>query len=117
MTYRLAKSFEERLVNALLAEACVEERYLIGSIARGEGGPTNDVDVAVYLDPKVSAAARAAILASPAATMMKVLGSSEVDLVPLNDAPPVLYNRVLSGGRRLASRDMGATTTRERQAL
>jgi len=113
----LERPSEERLVEALRAEPCVEEAYLFGSVARGVGGPTSDVDVAVFLDPTVAAAERSSILASLAAALVRALGTNEVDLVPLNDAPPVLYHRVLRDGRRLLSRDLRATTTREGQAL
>lgn len=104
-------------MEALRAERTVEEAYLFGSIARGEGGPTSDVDVAVFLDPTVAPAERESTLASLAATLMTALGSSEVDVIPLNDAPPLLYHRVLRDGRRLVSRDLRATTRREGQAL
>ena len=41
----------------------------------------------------------------------------ELDVVVLNDAPPLLYHRVLRDGERLLSRDLAATTTREGRAL
>lgn len=104
-------------MEALRAEPAIEEAYLFGSVARGEAGPTSDLDVAVFIDPTIAAAERASILASLAATLMKALGTSEVDLIQLNDAPPLLYHRVLRDGRRLVSRDLRATTRREGQAL
>jgi hypothetical protein len=48
---------------------------------------------------------------------MRALGSNRVDVVVLNDAPPLLYHRVLRDGLRILSRDLRATTTREGQAL
>jgi len=51
------------------------------------------------------------------ADLMAALGSNRVDVVVLNDAPPLLYHRVLRDGIRLASRDLASTTTREGQAL
>lgn len=38
-------------------------------------------------------------------------------MVVLNRAPPVLYHRVLRDGRRILTRDLRATTTREGYAL
>ena len=38
-------------------------------------------------------------------------------MVVLNDAPPLLYHRVLRDGIRLLSRDLAATTTREGRAM
>lgn len=35
----------------------------------------------------------------------------------LNEAPPLLYHRVLRDGVRILTRDLRATTTREGQAL
>ena len=48
---------------------------------------------------------------------MAALGSNEIDVLVLNQAPPVLYHRVLRDGRRLLARDLRATTTREGYAL
>lgn len=115
--YRVASSFEGRIVEALRADPHAAEACLFESLARGEGGLASGVDVAVSVDPAVAAAGRPPILASLAASLKKALGTSEVNLIPLNDAPPVLYHRVLRDGRRLLSRDLRATTTREGHAL
>lgn len=80
-------------------------------------GPASDADVAAYLDRKIAAKERSATLAWLGATLRKVFGTNEVDLVSLNDAPAVLSHRVLSEGWRLMSRDLRATTAREGQAL
>jgi hypothetical protein len=100
-------------------ESCpeVEEAYLFGSRARGDAGPKSDVDVAVTLareafpEPPFGHAARLA------SALMAALGESRVDVVVLNDAPPLLYHRVLRDGVRVLSRDLSATTTREGRAL
>jgi len=95
----------------------VLEAYLFGSLARGEAGPTSDVDVAVYLDGALDGPARGQIAAEVAAELMSRLGTNEVDVVTLNGAPPLLYHRVLRDGERLLARDLLATTRREGQAL
>jgi uncharacterized protein len=95
----------------------VLEAYLFGSAAAGSEQPHSDVDVAVYLcepQPPASAFGYAADLA---AALMHALGINSVDVVVLNDAPPLLYHRVLRDGVRIFSRDLRATTTREGQAL
>jgi hypothetical protein len=48
---------------------------------------------------------------------MSALGTNRVDLVLLNEAPPLLYHRILRDGVRLLSRDLASTTTREGRAL
>ncbi len=48
---------------------------------------------------------------------MAALRTNEIDVVVLNDAPPLLYHRVLRDGMRLLSRDLAATTTREARAV
>jgi hypothetical protein len=48
---------------------------------------------------------------------MSALGTNSVDVVILNDAPPLLYHRVLRDGQRLLSRNLQATTAREGRAL
>jgi hypothetical protein len=48
---------------------------------------------------------------------MRVLGAPSVDVVVLNEAPPLLYHRVLRDGVRILARDLRATTTREGRAL
>ena len=48
---------------------------------------------------------------------MAALGTDDVDIVVLNEAPILLYHRVLRDGVRLLSRDLRATTERTGQAL
>jgi hypothetical protein len=45
---------------------------------------------------------------------MAAVGSSRLDLVVLNRAPPVLDHRVLRDGIRIMARDLRATTCRRR---
>lgn len=91
------------------------EAYVFGSFARGEAQPHSDLDVAVYLSslPVEGPGADAEI----AADLMRALGSDRVDVVILNQAPPLLYHRVLRDGFRLFARDLAATSVREGRAL
>jgi predicted nucleotidyltransferase len=94
------------------------EAYVFGSVARGDASSHSDVDVAVYVDeatrPRTSAFGYDADLA---ADLMRELGTNEVDVVLLNEAPPLLYHRVLRDGERVLARDLARTTTREGYAL
>lgn len=76
--------------------ACV-----FGSVARGTAGPLSDVDVAVLLDEARAKKADESYgyQASLLADLMSLLRSNEVDLVLLNEAPPLLAHRVLRDGR------------------
>ena len=70
--------------------------YVFGSIARGDHGPASDIDVAVFLDRRISSFAFRLRMIE---TMMRELGTDRFDLVILNDAPPVLKYEVVRQGR------------------
>jgi len=70
----------------------VEFAYIFGSRARGDAGSLSDVDVAVFLDYRVSFFEWRLRLMEDLA---KVLGSEHFDLVILNDASPVLKYEVI----------------------
>jgi hypothetical protein len=95
----------------------VLEAYLFGSLARSESQPHSDVDVAVTVDPGAIDATGLGFDAAIGADLMEALRSDRVDVVILNDAPPLLYHRVLRDGIRLFARDLRATTVREGRAL
>jgi len=95
----------------------VLEAYLFGSTARGDRQEHSDVDVAVYVDRDAAAPGSFGYTAEVGADLMRALGTNRVDVVVLNDAPPLLYGRVLRDGQRILSRDLMATTRREGQAL
>jgi predicted nucleotidyltransferase len=93
------------------------EAYLFGSQARGEAMAHSDIDIAVYVDRERLPPAPWGYAAELITDLMSALGRNEIDVVVLNDAPPLLYHRVLRDGERLLSRDLAATTTREGYAI
>jgi predicted nucleotidyltransferase len=95
----------------------VLEAYLFGSAAAGSAQAHSDVDVAVYLREPQPSASAFGYVADLTAALMHALQSNRVDIVVLNEAPPLLYHRVLRDGVRILTRDLRATTTREGQAL
>ena len=95
----------------------VLEAYLFGSAAAGSAQAHSDVDVAVYLREPRPPASAFGYVADLTAALMHALRINRVDVVVLNEAPPLLYHRVLRDGVRILSRDLRATTTRAGQAL
>lgn len=76
------------------------------------------MDVAVYVDPTaVRTGSPFGYVADLSAALGSAIGRSDVDVVVLNDAGPVLYHRVITGGARIFVRDLTAATTREGLAL
>lgn len=81
--------------------------YLFGSHAEGRAHRESDIDVAVLLDRDRCPGeaerfdARLRLIGSIGAA----LGSRDVDLVVLNDAPPGLARAIVTRGRRVFCRD------------
>jgi hypothetical protein len=79
--------------------------YLIGSQARGSAGPLSDVDVAALHLPGLTSRQRLDLRLDLAARAGEALGTSEVDVVLLNGAPPLIRQRALHDGILLVDRD------------
>lgn len=107
----------ERLSGALAAREEILEAYLSGSHARGKARPDSDIDVAVYIDEALADDDNWGYRAELTTDLMAALGTNDVDVVVPNEAPLLLYRRVLRDGVRLLSRDPRATTTRAGCAL
>jgi len=110
-------SLIQRLHEVLSRRPEVLEAYLFGSCAAGRSQPHSDIDVAVYIDLERAGRPDYGYQASLTAALMSALATNEVDVVVLNQAPPLLYHRILRDGRRILARDLAGTTTREGQAL
>lgn len=106
-----------RLLATLHARAEILEAYLFGSQARGSASAHSDVDIAVFVEPAALEEPGFGYDAALGADLQQALARSDVDIVILNHAPPLLYHRVLKDGTRLLARDLAATTTREGAAL
>jgi len=77
--------------------------YLFGSQATGTTTRLSDVDIAVLLDPGVPSPGQ--VQAMLISDLMLALGRSDVDVVVLNTAPPLLKERAISRGRLIFCRD------------
>lgn len=107
----------KRVRQYLAARPEVLDAYLFGSFARGSGEQHSDLDVAVFVDHTAAPRSPYGYRAELATDLMQVAERDDVDVVLLNNAPPLLYQRVLRDGIRIVSRDLGATTVREGRAL
>lgn len=112
-----AEAFTPKLAAALAERPEVLDAYLFGSHASSRATALSDVDVAVYIDPSLVPTAPFGYEADLAATLGRATGQSNVDVVVLNQATPLLYHRVITGGVRIFARDLRAATTRAGRAL
>lgn len=106
-----------RIAGLLESRPEVLEAYLFGSHARGGAQLHSDIDVAVYIDEAHRDRSAFGLRAELSTLLMEGLRDNGVDLLILNDAPPVLYYHVLRDGVRVLSRDLAMTTTREGRAV
>lgn len=107
---------KERLALAFDREGVVAA-ILLGSQASGRAGPLSDVDVGVWLQPDLTAEDRGRLRLELTSAAVRALGTSEVDLVVLNGAPPVLQHRAMRDGERLLERDRAERVRLETQAV
>lgn len=110
------KQVRSRLAASLDREGVVSA-ILFGSHARGRPGPLSDVDIAVWLDPSLDMDARAITRVRLAEAASEALDSENVDLIVLNDAPPLLRHSAAEGGVPLLERDPRARIRLESWAL
>jgi predicted nucleotidyltransferase len=89
--------------------------YLFGSQATGSTTPLSDVDVAVILEPTVESPGM--IQVTLISDLTAALRRNDVDVVILNNAPPLLRHRATSRGRLIYCRDDAARAKFEAAAL
>jgi hypothetical protein len=82
--------------------------YVFGSVAAGRARPDSDLDVAVLIDPRTRRGDALTRRLQLMADLGAAVGRSDVDVVILNDAPPLLAHRVLSQGRLVFDRSRAA---------
>jgi predicted nucleotidyltransferase len=85
----------------------VAAAYLFGSLAEGRGHRESDVDVAVLFDWASFPTARERFAARLrlAGELIAATHCNDVDLVVLNDAPPLFARRIVLEGERLVVAD------------
>ena len=101
MLAKLTRYFEEN------PELGVSSAYLFGSHAEGRAHQESDVDIAILLDWKRHPTSRDRFEARVrlGSELISVLQTNEVDVVILNDVPPLFGRRIVYEGKRLFQGD------------
>lgn len=95
----LAQAIQTALVES--TDADVVSAYLFGSRLEGREHLESDVDVAVLLKPELDRRQRFEIKLRLTTELIAALHVNEVDVIVLNDAPPLFARRIVLDGRRV----------------
>jgi predicted nucleotidyltransferase len=100
-------------------EAGVAGIWLFGSAAQGRMHRESDVDVAVLYDRRILPAALDRARASEllAGSLMQVLARNDLDVLVLNDTPPLLARRIVTEGIELLVADADLVHSFRRDTL
>ncbi len=77
--------------------------YLFGSQVSGKVGPLSDIDIAVYFDERVSPSRRFDNKLKLMAQLSLLLKKEDIDVVILNEAYPLLEQRIIKNGEIIYS--------------
>jgi predicted nucleotidyltransferase len=91
----------QRAADRLAKDPRVLGVYAFGSRAEGTAGSSSDIDVAALLHQALDLAEELRLRSA----VVDELGRDDIDLVVLNQAPPLLRYEVLAHGKLLFSRD------------
>ena len=86
----------------------IQAAYIFGSVAHGRTHPDSDIDIAVLLGRPIPDARAVNYRLGLARDLGVALGRNDVQLVILNQAPPLLAHRVLSQGTLVFERSRSA---------
>ena len=86
----------------------IQAAYIFGSVATGRTRPDSDVDVAVLTARRPRRADPLKYRLTLMADLGSALGRSDVEVVLLNEAPPLLAHRILSRGTLVSERSRSA---------
>jgi len=91
-------SFPKQQLTEILAKRRVSLAYLFGSQATGKTGPLSDIDIAIFFDERLGPDERFNLRLDVLGKLTDLFKTDEIDLVVLNDAPPLLAHRIIKDG-------------------
>jgi len=101
-------SVERAVLDSLQHYPEVLAAYVFGSVARGQTHTGSDVDIAVLVSDEVMKSDSLEFRLKLIGDLTSALGRSDVDVVLLNEAPPLLAHRVLRDGKLVLERSASA---------
>ncbi len=102
MNGKTAEAPDGELREFFAARSNIRLVYLFGSRARGDAAETSDYDFGVLLGEDADSDYRYIL----AHELVVLLGTSDVDVVPLREAPIELAYNIIAEGRLLFERDL-----------
>jgi len=102
------KSIEHAVANFLASRGEVQAGYIFGSLVTGRSRPDSDVDIAVLVSDHVIQDDPFRYRLELMTGLMAVLRRNDIDLILLNQAPPLLAHRVLKNGKLIFERSASA---------
>lgn len=87
------------------AHDCVELAYLFGSAAKGKAGALSDIDIGIYLSAGMTKAQRNQKRLELIAKLTTILKNDKIDLLIINDTPPVLNFEIIKPNVLIFVRD------------
>jgi hypothetical protein len=87
------------------AHNCVDLAYLFGSTAKGKSGALSDIDIGVYLSDGLTKEQRNQKRLELIAKLTTTLKNNRIDLLIINDTPPVLNFEIIKPNVLVLVRD------------
>lgn len=79
--------------------------YLFGSQTNNKTGPLSDVDIAVYFDENIERGEQFDVKLKLIGDISDKLKRDDIDVVVLNEAPPLISHRILKEGQSIFCQD------------
>ena len=108
MVFRTLPSIEAAVATFLKSRPEVQAAYIFGSVATGRARRDSDIDVGVLVSDKVMRRDPFQYRLELMTDLMSILKRDDVDLILLNEAPPLLAHRVLKNGKLIFERSASA---------
>ena len=108
MSARAFSSIKSAVAACVSKQKEVQAAYIFGSVATGRVRADSDIDIAVLLARRMLPARTLSYRLKLMADLGAALRRSDVEVIMLNDAPPLLAHRVLSRGKLVYERSASA---------